>query len=233
MERYRGFYIDVPLGNNAFSYDERSQKSIYVAPLEKGGLESLSCLAVSSKVAFCELDEGKERCCYGLKSFLELEVSGKRVYIFDNHNHAFYFWSKAIREGLFSKGALLVHVDQHKDMREPEEYIGSLENEAEVFRYTNYVLNVGNFIKPALRLDMFKDVFIIDSSSAFREDIDEDIVLDIDMDIFSDDMAYISFDMRLERIRELYSQASVVTIATSPYFIDQARAIELIKRIIE
>jgi len=233
MERYRGFRIDAPLGNNAFSYDERSQKSIYVAPLEKGGLESLSCLEVSGEVAFCESDEGEEQCCHGLKSFLELEVSGKKVYIFDNHNHAFYFWSKALREGLFSKGMLLVHVDQHKDMREPEEYIGSVENEAEVFDYTNYVLNVGNFIKPALKLDMFKDVFIIDSSSAFRERIDEDIVLDIDMDIFSDDMAYISFDMRLERIRELYSQASVVTIATSPYFIDQAKAIELIKRIIE
>lgn len=233
MERYNGFYIEKPAGNNAFSYAERTQKRIYVAPLVKAGPESLSSLQVSAEIAFCEVCEGQEQCCHGLRSFLELEVGGKKVYIFDNHNHAFYFWSRALSEGRFEKGALLVHVDQHKDMREPTAYIDSVENEAEVFEYTNFELNVGNFIKPALRLGLFRDVLIIDSSRAFKERIEGDIVLDIDMDIFSDDMDYIDFDLRLEKIKELYAAASVVTVATSPYFIDQSRAIELIKRIIE
>ena len=30
MKRYIGFYIDKPIGNNIFSYEDRSNKKIYV-----------------------------------------------------------------------------------------------------------------------------------------------------------------------------------------------------------
>ena len=54
---------------------------------------------------------------------------------------------------------------------------------------------------------------------------------DIDMDIFSQDMEYINDDLKISKIKEFAQQARFITIATSPFFIDQKIAIERIKKI--
>ena len=41
MERYTGFYIDKPYGNNVFSYEERENKEIFVPKLIEGNLEDV------------------------------------------------------------------------------------------------------------------------------------------------------------------------------------------------
>ncbi|WP_257982683.1 UPF0489 family protein, partial [Burkholderia pseudomallei] len=120
---------------------------------------------------------------------------------------------------MFKKGCKLVHIDQHKDMREPEDYNVDVNNMDDVFRYTNYVLNVGNFIKPALHHDIFSEAVIIDSTYGFDLDVDGEIVLDIDLDIFSKDMEYISYDLRVNKIKEYIDRAKVITIASSQFFI--------------
>ena len=152
MERYVGFYIEEPLGNNIFSYDERTNKKIFVPKLIKGTLDDVS---LGENIVFNEIDEDTEIKAIGLKNLVQYEVDGKVVYIFDNHNHAFYFWMKSLQQRLFNKGCKLIHVDQHKDMREPDDYTVDLENLDDVFRYTNKVLNVGNFIQPALKKGVF------------------------------------------------------------------------------
>ncbi|MDU5020876.1 MAG: hypothetical protein E6269_10030, partial [Clostridiales bacterium] len=96
---------------------------------------------------------------------------------------------------------------------------------------TNYVLNVGNFIKPALYHNIFSDAIIIDSTYGFEMDIDGEIVLDIDLDIFSKDMEYMSYDLRINKIREYINRANVITIASSPFFIDQGDAIKVLKEL--
>ena len=127
----------------------------------------------------------------------------------------------------------LLHVDQHTDMREPPvsppaASPGDL-TIAAACRYARDVLNVGNFIRPALDLGLFSDVQIIDSSAAFDESVPERVVLDLDMDIFSDDMAYIDEELKLERIRAWLERSPFVTVATSPFFMPQERAIALIR----
>ena len=79
------------------------------------------------------------------------------------------------------------------------------------------VLNVGNFIQPALKHGIFSEVIIIDSSYGFDLDIQGEFVLDIDLDIFSKDMEYISYDLRINKIKELIEKARVITIASSPF----------------
>jgi hypothetical protein len=155
----------------------------------------------------------------------------KDVYIFDNHNHAFYFWIKSLNQGMFNKGCKLVHIDQHKDMRDPENYEVDINNIDDVFRYTNYVLNVGNFIKPALHHNVFSEAVIIDSTYGFELDVDGEIVLDIDLDIFSKDMEYMSYDLRVNKIKEYIDRAKVITIASSPFFIEQDYAIKVLKEL--
>lgn len=223
MEKYIGFYIDKPIGNNIFSYEERSNKKIYVPKLIEGTLDDV---VVGNEVVFNEIDENIEIKAKGLKNMVKYNFKDKDIYIFDNHNHALYFWIKSLKLNNFNKGCKLVHIDQHKDMREPENYDVDMDNIDDVFRYTNEVLNVGNFIQPALKHSIFSDVIIIDSSYGFNLDIQGEFVLDIDLDIFSKDMEYISYDLRINKIKELIKKAKVITIASSPFFIDQEYAIK-------
>src|SRR3712207_4392901 len=56
-------------------------------------------------------------------------------------------------------------------------------------------------------------------------------LLDLDLDFFSDDMDYINFDDRMECVIDYVEHADFITIATSPYFIDQKKALEVLKMI--
>ena len=231
---YSGFYMDAPVGNNQFSYSERNHQYIYVPPLIQG---SLNDVVPGDEIVFCEVNEGIEQKKSGLRQFVYTQINQTEIFVFDNHNHAFFFWMLAYQQGVFHESSALVHVDQHTDMREPSSYF-SPENLNQfdlkaVFHYTNEILNVGNFIKPALQLGLFSGIQIVDSSTAFQQDHAGEIVLDIDLDIFSDDMAYIQETLKMKKIRELVQQAKLITIATSPYFMDQLHAIQILKKIFE
>jgi hypothetical protein len=228
MEKYIGFYIEKPIGNNIFSYEERENKKIYVPKLIEGNLDDVK---IGDKIVFNEIDEEKEIKAKGLKNMVKYNVDQKDVYIFDNHNHALYFWIKSLKKDKFTKGCKLVHVDQHKDMREPENYNVNMDSIEDVFTYTNEVLNVGNFIQPALKHNIFSEVIIIDSSYGFDLDIKEEYVLDIDLDIFSKDMDYIPYEIKIYKIQNLIKKAKVITIASSPFFIDQEYAIKVLKEL--
>ncbi len=228
MERYKGFYIDKATGNNIFSFDERQNKQIFVPKLILGNLEDVK---VGDNIVFNEIDEDKEIKAKGLENLVEYKLQDKTIYIFDNHNHAFYFWIKSLLNNEFTKGCKLVHVDQHKDMRKPDDYEVNINDLDDVFRYTNEILNVGNFIQPALRKEIFSDAIIIDSSYGFDINIEGEYVLDIDLDIFSKDMEYIPYDFRINKIKQLIKNAKVITIATSPYFIEQDYAINVLKEL--
>ncbi len=228
MERYKGFYIDKATGNNIFSFDERQNKQIFVPKLILGNLEDVK---VGDNIVFNEIDEDKEIKAKGLENLVEYKFQDKTIYIFDNHNHAFYFWIKSLLNNEFTKGCKLVHVDQHKDMRKPDDYEVNINDLDDVFRYTNEILNVGNFIQPALKKEIFSDAIIIDSSYGFDINIEGEYVLDIDLDIFSKDMEYIPYDFRINKIKQLIKNAKVITIATSPYFIEQDYAINVLKEL--
>ena len=95
MERYTGFYIDKPQGNNVFSYEERENKKIFVPKLIEGTLEDVK---VGDNIVFNEIDEDTEIKAKGLKNLVEYKLGNKTIYVFDNHNHAFYFWNKRDRK---------------------------------------------------------------------------------------------------------------------------------------
>lgn len=101
-----------------------------------------------------------------------------------------------------------MHVDQHKDTREPENYDVDVNNLKDVFRYTNEVLNVGSFIKPALKYNIFSELIIIDSLYGFDLEVESEFVFDIDLDIFSSDMDYIPFELKFYKIKNLIKSQS-------------------------
>ena len=60
-------------------------------------------------------------------------------------------------------------------------------------------------------------------------DYPSDYVLDIDLDFFSRDMDYIDYDLKIGRVKEYIEGASLITIATSPYFIEQDKALKALR----
>ena len=229
---YRGFFIEDARGNNQFSFEKRQNKKIYVAPLKEG---ELSDVELGSEIVFSEIDEEElEHDSIGLKNYIKLKNYRCPVYIFDNHNHAYFFWFIELKKKTYDSQIQLIHIDQHKDMRSPEKEIALDVTIEQVFKYVNFDLNVGNFIVPALKNKMMSEVIIIDSTEGFnRSEFPDEYVLDIDIDIFSKDMDYIDWNLKVKKIKSLMKNAKMITIATSPYFIEWNRVKKALKDIFE
>lgn len=251
------FYLTDPLGNNAFDYQQRAQShpepQLRIAPLiELKHLNKSSPpisqeisknLVISREIAFTADDDGKIKNCAGLENFLlinDVYQPKQKLFIFDNHNHAFYFWHLArLQTPSLKLPATLIHIDQHKDSRIPGDFITPKESLDlnEVFRYTNEILNVGNFIPPAFKTGLIDEMILIDSEKTLNEFQptslgNKTIILDIDVDFFAPQLDYIGNHKKLQLIHQLLPLASVITIATSPFFIDQQLAIEWVEKIL-
>jgi hypothetical protein len=231
---YSGFYISGPIGNNAFSFNQRTNQSIYIPPLVKG---KLSDVQPGNTVAFSEIVADKEYNHIGLKQFVHLDWKGKQVFIFDNHNHAFFFWHWAFSKKLVQAKCSLLHIDQHKDIRKPEIppsfTITQNFNLKTLWKYTNEVLNVGNFIPPAQETGLIGTIHFIDDSTSFNTKILNTAILDLDLDIFAPEMNYIEFDIKMNFIKSALQKSDFITIATSPFFMDQTMACQILYDIFE
>jgi len=101
--------------------------------------------------------------------------------------------------------------------------------------FVNEKTNVGNFISAALNNKIIDEVIQIRTDYALHQlqtssfklqanIVDIDIDFRLDKEITSED---------IEIIRKIIGKADMVTIATSPYFMDQKKAIEIIKKILK
>jgi len=66
----------------------------------------------------------------------------------------------------------------------------------------------------------------------FVSDLQSDFILDIDIDFRHPDMNIEKYQETIDKTRELISKAKLVTIATSPFFIDQNLAIQITKELL-
>lgn len=223
------FHISKKVGNNAFSYKKRKNPKLFVPSLIAGSVEDLQ---IGDKTAFEDFDEnGILQSCMGLKNFIEFNWNDVPTIVFDNHNHAFYFWFRAFTQGILKKNATLIHVDQHKDTRmPPKNFTGKTLKEA--FLYTNEVLNVGNYILPAKECGIIDEIeFIMGESDLEKKRYmkTQNKILNIDLDFFAPEMSYIDFNKSKKYILEHIKTANLVTIAASPFFIDQNRALKYLR----
>lgn len=261
------FYITRPVWNNAFSYHERKNKKLFVPTIKKiESFDDIKLLNLNTKnITFEDFDfDGKLQTCFGLKNLYELSFSSLQpssqffscqereqiqksipIYIVDNHNHVFYFWYLARERGIISDGALLYHVDEHADMRDPQEYLMKPDSQdlEKVFEYTNFFLNVGNFIIPAMKEWLIGEVVQIRSEGALNAYLEsglqrvrtrwESIILNLDLDFFEPELDYIEFELKKQVILDIAAKADLITICTSPFFIEQERAIRVLKEIFQ
>ena len=227
------FWIEEPVGNNALSFERRgAAPKLWVPSLTRG---SLADVAPGDTVVFEDFDEhGTLQSCPGLSHLVKTSWGGIPTVVVDNHNHAFYFWIEALREGQLGSGATLVHIDQHRDTRSPERSFDPASTLAEAFHYTNFHLNVGNYIVPAQQAGVVGETLLVtgeDGLHNFTFAGRENTILNLDLDFFAPEMSYLDFELVQRFVDRHLPAASLVTVATSPFFINQRRAITYLRRL--
>ncbi len=229
------FYLTKKTSNNALSFEERKNPTLYVPSVIEGDLEDVK---IGKEVVFEDFDEyEKLQSCIGLENFVKLPhpETQKPIVVVDNHNHVFYFWYEAWHQGFFERGITLVHIDAHRDTRIPERNLRSEEAHDlnKVFEYTNSVLNVGNYIPPAREEGVIGGLISITSETELLAARPRGpFILNIDLDFWASEMDYIDEKMSIPHIKHWIKQAEFITFATSPFFIEQGRAIEVLHRLL-
>jgi len=91
------------------------------------------------------------------------------VYIFDEHNEAFYFWHKAKFYGHLKGPLDLFHIDAHSDIDRASSFTKSLyfthpDSDIYLDYYKDFAkkeLRIYDFIRPAVLAGLVKDVYFI------------------------------------------------------------------------
>lgn len=240
MKPYTQPYIlHEKVGNNALSWEERrrfiDKPSLTIPSLHYGRIADVQ---IGKHIVFEEIKNGKILSCYGLEYFIRLVENGifarseSHITLFDNHNHALYFWLEAMRMRKISPWATLVHVDEHSDLWENSHFLrreDAIQNEQYAWWFTNFCCDVGNYIIPALQSWIVWKVIRVENEyqidSFLLPDRCEEIILNIDLDFFSPELDFIPRKKKILFLQNVLSRAQCVTIATSPFFIDQVLAL--------
>jgi len=225
-----------PVGNNAIAYDQRmalwSQGKLFLPPLIDGTIDDLT---LGENIVFEEVEDEKLISCKGLQNLLRISHQEKTIFIADNHHHALYFRYLARDEGLISRWVPLLHVDQHADMNEPAGRIDPAQEHDlwYIAAYVNTQTQIASFIQPALRSGILSTCVQIRSEAKLQEIADsldsrDPYILDIDIDFFAHEE---NIQPKISLLQKLISSAQLVTVATSPSFIDQERAMSIIQEL--
>lgn len=229
------FYITKPVWNNALSFEKRQNKKLYVPSLIE--ISDFSEIKLWDEVVFEDFDfDWKLVSAKWLKNFYNISWQNKDIYLFDNHNHAFYFWYLAKSEGIIWENNILYHMDEHADTRIPETIISYEESQdlQNIFDYTNFSVNVWNYIVPAVENNLIQEVVQIRSESDllsydFQKEETLPVILNLDLDFFEPNLDYIDYELKKKVVLDIAKKAKVITVATSPFFIDQELALKVFK----
>jgi len=237
---YNGFYLNKESANSQIS---GCKDNLRVAPIKK--TNSYVNLEIDYEhFAFAEKDKTWEiEYFHGLKNFLWIEKSDvPPIFIFDNHNHAPVFRYNIIYNKRI-KNVELIHIDQHSDCWENKNHLKLNWNENElenVFHFYNEKCNVGNFIPSSIECWIISDQTQIRSISALKNlkiEKNQNFILDIDLDFCLNwiDRNIIneeSIKILKKKFNEFRNFALCTTIATSPYFLNQEVAINILKKLL-
>ncbi len=237
------FFIESPVWNNEFSFDKRQNKKLFVPEIiEAKSFDEIKFQDDLEKIAFEDFDfDDKLSTNYWLKNFYRFQMWWKEVVLFDNHNHAFYFWYEARSRKIIWDKNILIHIDQHADTRDNDKIISKSDSKSleKVFDFTNFVLNVWDYIIPAQKEGIIENIVQIRNTKNLEDYLqnfsnrknNSKIILNLDLDFFASELDFIDFELKKKVILDAFEKASYVTVCTSPFFVDQGLAVEKFKEI--
>ncbi len=253
------FRITENVGNNVFCFDKISDAKLYVPKLIKWDVSNLKIwenVAFREEknwkiieykwlknfiVISSEWNESRNPLNINKQEISPLQSKWQNIYIFDNHNHALYFRYKEYFQWNIPKWIELIHIDQHTDMNKLPPLLkggrGDLKTLDSVFKIVNYHCNVWNFIQPAIQDWLISKVHQINTEYSLLnirlkrgiKGVQKNYILDIDLDFRSPEMSIHEYKKTIQITKKLIQNSRVVTIATSPYFLDQNLAIKILK----
>ncbi len=234
------FYLTEAVWNNAFSYEKRNNKKLYIPSLINAKIDDILLQNDKEKIAFEDFGfDDKLSTNYWLKNFYKIKWKNKDIYLFDNHNHAYFFWYLARKEWIIWDNNILIHIDEHADTRDNDKHLlkpDSFDLD-KVFGFTNKVLNVGDYIIPAQEEGIIWDIVQIRNETNLNDYLEnkdkyrDNIILNLDLDFFQPDIDYIDFDLKKKVVLDAAKNAKIITVATSPFFINQELAVKVFKDI--
>lgn len=237
------FFIENPVWNNEFSYDLRKNKKIFVPSLiEAKNFSEIKLQDDLEKITFEDFDfNDKLSTNYWLKNFYRFFIWWKELVLFDNHNHAFYFWYEARKKWIIWNENILIHIDEHADTRDNKKFLSRKDSQdlQKVFDFTNFVLNVWDYIIPAEKEGIIAKTIQIRNTKNLEDYLayppttwkDGGIILNLDLDFFQPDLDFIDFDLKKKVVLDAFEKADFITVCTSPFFINQELAIDIFKKI--
>ncbi len=228
-------FISEPVWNNEFSYNKRKQLwsecKIYIPNIKTiNNINKKTLykeLILWDKIVFEEVIDDKVISNIWLSQYIEWYYKWNKLCIFDNHNIAFYFIWKYFLETWKKKD--IIHIDQHSDMLHPFKIPKKLDSLELIKKYTLKWINVWNYLIPLQKLWFIWDIkqcrtkFSIDEISI--EDA-KDKILNIDIDFWEEWM--MSTKENLEKVKKMIEKSPLTLIATSPYFINQKKALDIV-----
>lgn len=222
--------------NNALSFDQRKRifgKATNFIPSLKQ-IHHISEIELGTHIVMEEVDQyGKSQSHTGLAHVYQLMWHSTPIVIFDNHNHALYFRLTWKQSHNIDGPILLDHIDQHSDLNTPDIMLEEhkLDNEAYIYDYVQHQCQISNFINPFLHCfpeTQFQWIKTQDELLDHTHSPWTPYILDIDLDFRAPEMNTSQLHGTIARTQDLISQADLVTIASSPMFIDQSHAIDLL-----
>lgn len=237
------FFIENPVWNNEFSFEKRKNKKIWVPEIiESKNFSEIKLQDDREKIAFEDFDfDDKLSTNYWLKNFYRFFIWWKELVLFDNHNHAFYFWYEARKKGIIWNENILIHIDEHADTRDNNKFLSREDSEdlQKIFDFTNFVLNVWDYIIPAENEGIIGKTIQIRNTKNLEDYMEKyfwkkqekGVILNLDLDFFRPELNFIDFDLKKKVVLDAFEKASFVTVCTSPFFINQEFAIEVFKKI--
>lgn len=248
-----------PLWNNVFAYEQRTfvdtDPKLWIPPLQT--INTIDQIRLWTETVFCECDDAWSLQYFtGLNAVYQVDEQHCPIYIFDNHNYALWFWGKWYRDFCIRNDACnaslhipdVIHIDQHSDLW-PTPTSAPLPDftictDEQLFDYVVKTCNVGNFINPALESGLIWSCNWIKNQYDLESHFDMDrgtlspqqplwssqYRLDIDLDFWAPGMGT-DLQKTIPLVRSLIREASLITIATSPYFLDQQYAITLLEKL--
>ena len=206
-----GFWLTKNIGNNSFCFQKN--KKIWVAPIIYGDESNIQS---GKEIVF----EDENIQSIGLNSFIlgKTYNSQAPIFICDNHNYVLEIWEKYKQKNL-----TLIHIDQHRDdaiwSNQDLDYLKS----TKICDYIDFAIKNEWIYQKYFSFTESKDLEQIQEAQKYKN------ILNIDLDFFVPELTTISLEEKLNIILSVLPQTEIITLATSPLFIDQQFAQGLAK----
>lgn len=165
----------------------------------------------------------------GLAQCQVLDVRGKLIYIVDNHNEMLYPLVEMRTQKKESFG--VVHIDAHNDDALCEQRFEEKDFELNSIAKTISRTRISDFFDAISGKGIVSSVYRITDSHSFENFIlpKDPFFLSLDIDIFGPEGDFVSLESKVNAIRKAWNKAEAICIATSPGFIEQKFAHEIIR----